>query len=165
MKQLYCPWRSAYSKDDGRSKQSDTTEKECVFCTQFKQTDDENNLIIKRFNHNIVMLNKYPYNAGHLLILPTAHVSDLSSMSLDARNEMMELIHKGTNVLREVIQAQGANIGMNIGKIAGAGIPAHLHMHIVPRYAGDTNFMATIAHTKNISFDLQEMMKKIKAHF
>ncbi len=165
MKQLYCPWRSSYSKDDGRTKQSDTTQKECVFCTQFKQTDDENNLIVKRFEHNIIMLNKFPYNAGHLLILPKAHVSDLSQMTPEARNEMMELMHQSANVLREAIQAQGANIGMNVGKIAGAGIPSHLHMHIVPRYAGDTNFMATIAETKNISFDLKEMMQKIKAHF
>ena len=132
----------------GRSKQTDTTQNECVFCKQFNQKDDTNNLIIKRFDHNIVMLNKFPYNAGHLLILPKEHISDLSNMSVEARAEMMELLQKGIGVLREVIQAQGANIGMNVGKIAGAGIPSHLHMHIVPRYAGDTNFMATIAQTK-----------------
>jgi ATP adenylyltransferase len=165
MKQLYCPWRSAYSEDDSRSKQSDATQDECVFCQQFNQTNDDNNLIIKRFEHNIVMLNKFPYNAGHILILPKNHVSDLDNMSSEARNEMMELIHQGTNILRKAVHAQGVNIGMNVGKIAGGGIPSHLHMHIVPRYAGDTNFLTTIGQTKNISFDLQEILKKLKKHF
>lgn len=165
MKQLYCPWREHYSKDDGRSKQQDTTENECVFCVQFNGTSDDENLIIKHFEHCIVMLNKYPYNAGHILILPKEHCSDLSLLSPEVRNELMELTSKAVTVLREQINAQGANIGLNIGKIAGAGIPSHLHMHVVPRYNGDTNFMVTIAETKNISFDLVEMLKKLRPHF
>lgn len=165
MKQLYCPWREDYSKDDSHSKQQHATEQECVFCNQFNNSNDNENLIIKRFEHCIVMLNKYPYNAGHILILPKEHVSDLSLLSSAARAELMELTTLAVTVTREQINAQGANIGLNIGKIAGAGIPSHLHMHMVPRYNGDTNFMVTIAETKNISFDLIEMLKRLKPHF
>lgn len=165
MKQLYCPWREQYSKDDGRSKQHNATEDECVFCAQFNNTNDDENLIIKRFEHCVVMLNKYPYNAGHILILPKIHVSDLSLLTPEARTELMELTSKAVTVTRNHINAQGANIGLNIGKIAGAGIPSHLHMHVVPRYNGDTNFMVTIAETKNISFDLIEMLKRLRPFF
>ena len=165
MKQLYCPWREHYSADDSRSKQEDATSDECVFCKQFQNKNDNENLIIKRYDHCVVMLNKYPYNAGHILILPKEHCSDLSQLSTLTRNELMELTAKSVDVLREHGAAQGANIGLNIGKIAGAGIPSHLHMHVVPRYAGDTNFMVTIAETKNISFDLLKMLKKLRPHF
>lgn len=165
MKQLYCPWREHYSKDDGRSKQACASEDECVFCSQINDSHDEENFIIKRYTHCVVMLNKYPYNAGHLLILPKKHVSDLSLMPESARNELMELTTHAIQVLREHCHAQGVNVGLNIGKIAGAGIPSHLHMHIVPRYQGDTNFMVTVAETKNVSFDLHEMLKRLRLVF
>jgi ATP adenylyltransferase len=165
MKQLYCPWREQYSADDGRSKQQDTSTEECVFCAQFRDKHDDDNFIIKRFDHCIMMLNKYPYNAGHLLIIPKEHCSDLSQLSTPTRNELMELTTKAVTVVREHIGAQGANIGLNIGKIAGAGIPSHLHMHVVPRYHGDTNFMVTIAETKTVSFDLANMLKKLRHYF
>lgn len=165
MKQLYCPWREHYSADDGRSKQPDATKDECVFCAQFQSSEDDNHLIIKRYDHCVVMLNKYPYNAGHLLILPIEHCSDLELLSTATRNELMELTSKAVRIVREQIGAQGANIGLNVGKIAGAGIPSHLHMHVVPRYAGDTNFMVIIGETKTVSFDLKKMLEKLRPHF
>lgn len=165
MNHLYCPWREHYCNDDGPTKQGDTTDSECVFCTQFATQADDANFIIKRYEYCIVMLNRYPYNPGHLLILPNAHLSDLTLLSKQARDELMEITTRSIEILRNHAGAHGANIGMNLGKIAGAGIPSHLHMHVVPRYTGDTNFMTTVAETKTISFDLKEILERLKAHF
>ncbi len=165
MKHLYCPWRQNYSQDKGRSKQPDTTQDECVFCTHMQATNDEQSFILKRASHNIVVLNTYPYNAGHLMIIPLEHVSDLDQLSPEARSEMMELINKSIVILRQELQSQGINVGMNLGAIGGAGIPSHIHMHVVPRYQGDTNFMATIADTRHVSFDLKEIYSQLKPLF
>ncbi len=162
MKNLYCPWRSSYSSDDGRSKQEDATSDECVFCAQIKAHEDPKHLILKRFKHHIVMLNKYPYNAGHLLILPLEHYADLSQLSPEAQHELIELTTRCSTLLKKELHAHGINIGMNLGKAAGAGIPSHLHMHILPRFQGDTNFMPTIAETKNVSFDLHKLYEQLR---
>ena len=165
MKHLYCPWRSSYSTDKSRIKQEDANEDECVFCDHIQSDQDEQNLVVKRYDHNLIILNKFPYNAGHLLVIPYDHVSDLTQLSEDARHEMMELTTKATTILREILSAQGINVGMNLGKAGGAGIPSHVHMHVLPRYTGDTNFIATLAETKNISFDLKELYNKLQPHF
>ncbi len=165
MKQLYCPWRQAYAQDKGRSKQTNTTQDECVFCSHIKDTNDDQNFILKRYKHNIVVLNTYPYNAGHLMIIPLEHVSDLDQLSPEARSELMELINKSITIMREKLNAQGINMGMNLGTVGGAGIPSHIHMHVVPRFQGDTNFMATIGQTRHISFDLKEIYNQLKPLF
>lgn len=165
MKHLYCPWREQYSLDESRSKEQGATSKECVFCIQFQQDKDAEHFIFKRYDHCIVMLNRYPYNVGHMLILPKEHCSDLSQLSTLTLHELIDITSKTVTILREHAGAQGANIGLNLGKIAGAGIPSHLHMHVVPRYSGDTNFMVTIAETKSISFDLPAMYNRLKSYF
>lgn len=165
MKLLYCPWRSEYTTDVAHTKNENATQDECVFCIQFGQKKDPQYFILRRFGHHAVMLNLYPYNAGHLLILPLNHVANLYELSKEARIEMTELIMHSTRILKHSLDAHGFNIGLNLGKAAGAGIPSHLHYHVLPRYVGDTNFLPTLAHTKQIAFDLNEFYKKLKPEF
>lgn len=165
MKVLYCPWRESYSKEVDNTKKSDTPKDECVFCTIIKEQQDEKNYVLKRFDHSLVMLNLYPYNAGHLLIVPYDHNDSLQTLSKDARAEIMEIAAQSADLLKEVLGAQGINMGLNQGKEAGAGIPSHVHMHILPRWSGDTNFMPLLAKTKHISFDLNKIYSKLKNAF
>lgn len=161
MKYLYCPWRQSYSDDKSASRQTSASEQECVFCAHFKSNDDKKFLILKRYQHNVVMLNAFPYNAGHLLIIPYAHVSDLDQLDTQARHEMIDLTNMCITLVRSTLNAQGVNLGMNLGSIAGAGIPSHIHMHVIPRYARDTNFLVTVSETKIISYDLIKTYEKL----
>lgn len=166
MKQLYAPWRESYSASLAQDKSgSALTADECVFCSNFKDNTDTEHLIFRRFPHMIVMLNLFPYNAGHILILPIAHIANLEELSPQARYELMELTSHATTIMKEVLKCDGVNIGLNLGKAAGAGIPSHLHMHVLPRFAGDTNFLPVLADTKQISFDLPKMHQKLKPSF
>lgn len=157
MKRLYAPWRSNYAKKIGHSQDEGTDEQSCTFCLQLKKNKDKDHFILKRFKNTVVMLNLYPYNAGHLLLLPLHHYPDFVTMPPEVRSEMMELITASTKILKEVLKAPGINVGLNLGKAAGAGIPSHLHMHVIPRWPGDTNFLPLIANTKQISVDLHKM--------
>ena len=161
MKRLYAPWRSPYSKRTDRAKQEDANKQECIFCEIVDQPD-EGNFVLKRLEHCFVMLNRYPYNAGHLLIVPYNHVPDLAELSAPARAQIMEQAHEMSQLVKNELGCHGINIGINIGKAAGAGIPSHLHMHILPRYHGDTNFLPIFGDTKLVSFDLNEMYQKLK---
>lgn len=166
MKFLYAPWREDYSSAiDKASKQSDASQAACVFCKQLAENNDEKNLIIKRFHHNYVLLNKYPYNAGHILILPLEHHAELSELSLPARIELIELINSTIELMQTTLNPHGFNVGFNLGKEAGAGIPSHLHAHVLPRWQGDTNFLPTLADTKQISFDLHKIYERLKMAF
>ncbi len=165
MKQLYAPWRSDYTTKTARSKNEHASSNECIFCKLFADTKDAEHFIIKRLKHVVIMLNRYPYNAGHLLVIPLVHKAQLQDLSKAARTELMEALSICTEILRTELNAEGINIGLNEGKAAGAGIPAHLHFHILPRWAGDTNFMPTLAETKQISFDLAVIYKQIKKGF
>lgn len=162
MDRLYAPWRSSYATDTDNGKKDDATPEQCVFCKHLKDNTDEKHFILRRFKHNFIMLNLFPYNAGHLMVLPFEHKAQLHDLTPPAREELMELTTQCVGIVTEVLGAHGVNVGMNIGKIAGAGIPSHLHMHILPRWLGDTNFLPTIGHTKQISFDLLEIYKKLK---
>lgn len=165
MKHIHAPWRSNFITSHANSKKPDTSEKECVFCIQFRENNDAEHFIIRRFPLNCVILNKYPYNAGHLLILPLSHVGTLQDLSADERTEMMEIATVSTAILKEACNAEGFNIGINLGKAAGASIPSHLHMHVLPRRIGDTNFMPTLGETKIISVDLGTMYGILKKQF
>ena len=165
MKFLYCPWRSRYSQTNGHGKTEETTEKECIFCYISKEKQDEKNFILKRFAHNFVMLNRFPYNAGHLLIVPFAHAAQLSDVNKEARVELIELTTHSISIVKETLEAHGTNTGINFGKAAGAGIPSHYHMHILPRWLGDTNFLPTLTGTKQISFDLHHIYQQLKPSF
>ena len=165
MKRMYAPWRSKYTTTAVRTKKEDIKDDECIFCEQFTQNDDKKFFILKRFKHNAIMLNKFPYNSGHLLIIPFAHKATLDLLSKAARTELMELIALSSHIVGKTLKADGVNIGLNIGKESGSSIPSHLHFHVLPRWKGDTNFLPTLADTKQISVDLNEIYKKLKKAF
>jgi len=165
MKYLYAPWRSTYTQETVRGKDPDTPSAECVFCQKIAAKDDEENFILRRFPNVVVVLNLYPYNAGHLLVVPLEHCGNLEELSEETRAQMMGLIAASSRILREELGAEGVNVGINIGKASGAGIPSHVHAHILPRWSGDTNFLPTLADTKQISFDLGEIYRKLKPSF
>lgn len=158
---LYAPWRDLYIRSA-----KDTTESVCVFCDIIQDvTQDARHFVLKRTSHTITLMNLFPYNSGHLLILPLDHVQNLLQIDSKVASEMMLLAGKAQELLARVAQAQGANVGINLGSVAGAGLPGHLHMHFVPRWAGDTNFLPILAQTKQISVDLQKMYEKLKIEF
>ncbi len=166
MKWLHAPWRKKYTTDTAQGKKEHIDEADCIFCNQLKKDqDDAHYFILKRFNYNAVKLNRFPYNAGHLLIVPFVHVSNLHEMEKDARTELMELITQSTVILKKTLKSHGTNIGINLEKAGGAGIPSHVHAHVLPRFTGDTNFMPTLGQTKVISFDLTEIYEQLKPHF
>jgi len=165
MRILYAPWRGEYTESTARTKNEDATEKECVFCEQCDNDEDEKNFIIKRFPHSVVMLNRYPYNAGHLLIIPINHIRTIDELPSEVQSELMWLVGKSGTALKDALGAEGVNVGINMGKAAGAGIPAHVHIHVLPRWIGDTNFMPTLTETKQLSFDMNDIYKKLKDVF
>ncbi len=140
MKKHWAPWRMSFLLGP--------KQKGCVFCELPKQKTDPENLILFRGRHCFVILNKFPYNNGHLMVVPYQHTQDLSEMSKGAHAEMMLLVTKAVEILKQTMGPQGMNLGMNLGAAGGAGIRDHLHMHVVPRWAGDTNFMPILADTK-----------------
>ncbi len=154
---LWAPWRMEYILGEKESG--------CIFCTRINQDSDKENLILLRGGNNFVIMNKYPYNNGHLMVVPNRHTSEFDSLSDPEKLEMMNLVSKSMNVLKKTVNPDGFNVGMNIGKIAGAGIDDHLHFHIVPRWAADTNFMPVVAQTKIISEDLGETWERLKEVF
>lgn len=135
---------------------------DCIFCTAIQEEDGTENLVVYRSYHTFLILNRYPYTSGHLMVVPYEHVPALESLSPEARAEMMELTARALKVLREVYQPEGFNIGMNIGEVAGAGIADHVHMHLVPRWGGDTNFMSSVASTRVLPESLEETYRRVK---
>lgn len=161
MKRLYAPWRHKYV-----TKQDQEPEKlllnDCVFCENFSQIDDKAGLILKRLEHSVIVMNKYPYNAGHLMVLPYDHKPTLKDLSPAMRSEIIEAVSTCTQMLEDVLKCQGINMGINQGEASGGGIPSHLHIHILPRWQGDTNFLATTAHTNIICSDLLDAYDDLK---
>ncbi len=166
MKYLYAPWRGSYLTEDNPLAKAKKRHK-CIFCEQFKKIeDDEQNFVLKRFNHALIMLNLYPYNPGHVLIIPYEHVSDLDKLTKETRQEIMELMSFAIPLIKESLNNTGTNVGINLGsKAAGGSIPEHIHVHILPRWEGDTNFLPALAQTKQLSTDLKEVYKKLKTSF
>lgn len=165
MKKLFAPWRTSYTTDTANHTTGKESQDECVFCAQFAENNDQKYFVLKRSSHWAIMLNRYPYNAGHLLLVALTHVADLDSLTQEARNELMELTTQSSRIIQDVLQPGGMNIGLNLGKIAGAGLPAHIHLHILPRWLGDTNFVPVFGETKVISFDLTQIYLQLKPHF
>lgn len=165
MKRLYAPWRSFYAKSISEGKKENGNKEQCDFCTQLAAQNDEKYFILKRTEHCFVCLNLYPYNSGHLMVLPLNHVAQLNELSAQVRTELMELVNASTTIAQQVLKCQGVNIGINLGKAAGAGIPSHLHAHVLPRWSGDTNFLPLIADVKVVSFDLHDLYKQLKPAF
>ena len=146
----------AFGTDDGGTS--------CFLCAE-SQGPDEDARVVYRGRHSFVILNAYPYNTGHVLIAPNRHVADLESLEEHERTEVMELITRSTSVIREAMGAQGFNVGMNLGQAAGAGVPGHLHVHVVPRWGGDTNFMPVVAKTKVLPEMLTDTYAKLRPGF
>ena len=141
MDYLWTPWRYHYIasvKNDDR----------CVFCDAVAANDDRETLILLRGEKNFVILNRYPYTGGHVMIVPYAHVADLASAEPEALAEMMRLAQRLQIALQRTYQPEGFNVGMNLGRAAGAGIVGHLHLHVLPRWAGDANFMTVVGETR-----------------
>jgi ATP adenylyltransferase len=159
---LWSPWRYEYIASGGGG--SDRSE--CVFCRILKDPkNDENNLVLLRAEHNFVVLNLYPYISGHLLIVPNEHVSELDRASKQTTDELMDLTKQAQTALREAYKPSGFNIGMNLGAASGAGVTDHIHIHIMPRWVGDTNFMSTVGNTRVLSEELTTTYKKLRGRF
>jgi len=154
MENLWSPWRMKYVTDTENSGA-------CVFCTAPRQQDGPGNLVVRREKNVFAILNRYPYTSGHLMVLPYAHVSSIELLTPEIRAELFEMVNKAVLVLRKVYQPEGFNIGINMGSAAGAGIAEHAHIHIIPRWNGDTNFMSTTGETRVIPEDLAVTFKRI----
>jgi ATP adenylyltransferase len=162
MEKLWSPWRSKYIE----SFKSDSDSSKCIFCQMSNlNPDDSKNLLIHKGKNTFTVLNLYPYNNGHLMIVPYRHTSEFTSLTKEEYSEAMEELQLAQKALYKVLNPHGFNIGANIGRVAGAGIEDHIHFHIVPRWNGDSNFMPVIGEVKVISQDLQETkMKLIQAY-
>lgn len=160
---LWAPWRISYLKglveEDPSSKQ-DAGPGGCFLCDAFdtELTKDQmrERMILVADNRGALMMNRYPYSNGHLLVAPKAHVADISDLTADARAGIMELAELGNRLLRKAMRCQGVNMGMNLGRCAGAGVPGHCHLHLVPRWNGDSNFMQVCAGARVIPQALEE---------
>jgi ATP adenylyltransferase len=156
LKQLWSPWRIEYILNKKPSI--------CVFCEAF-QADaalDRDYLIVHRGTHASVIMNLYPYNNGHLMVIPYAHQTTFEGLPSEALAEVMALMNQSVAVLRQALNAEGFNIGVNLGKVAGAGLEQHVHLHVVPRWAGDTNFITTVGKVRCIPESMQDTYDKLK---
>lgn len=163
MDRLWSPWRSEYIASGSSP---DSGPQSCVLCDIVRNPeDDQANFVLHRASHNLVVLNLYPYISGHLLIVPYEHVGELDAAAKDITDELMDLTKLSQTALREAYQPSGFNMGMNLGHSAGAGIVDHIHLHIMPRWAGDTNFMTTVGNTRVIPEALPTTYEKLRARF
>jgi ATP adenylyltransferase len=157
MKNLWAAWRRDFilgPKEQG-----------CVFCNRIKKRSDRENLILFRGRRVFVIMNKYPYNGGHLLIVPKNHKADLEQLTVTESNDLFNLTRKSVEILKNSMPADGFNIGMNLGAIAGAGVKEHLHIHVVPRFTGDTSYMVVTSDVKIQSISLHEIYDMLKPRF
>ncbi len=157
MKRLWAPWRVQYIREpkaDG-----------CIFCDKPKENRDAENLILYRGKLNFVILNAYPYNPGHLMVVPYRHLGRIDDLTGEERVEHYEMVSRAVGILRAGCRTENFNIGMNLGRTAGAGIDDHIHTHIVPRWNGDNNFMPVIGDTRVISESLESIYRTLKAMY
>lgn len=155
MEHLYSPWRMSYIEGDRE-------EEGCIFCNRLAEEDDPKALILHRGEKSFAILNRYPYNNGHILIVPYQHVSTLEELEPAVQNEMMQNVTKAVRVLRHVYNAENFNVGINIGAAAGAGIAEHIHIHVLPRWPGDTNFLTVTTSTRVLPEALERTYARIK---
>ncbi len=153
---IWSPWRMKYIMD--HEKKSD-----CIFCAALSSGNDEESLIVYRGERAFVILNRYPYTSGHLMVVPYAHKATLDALDDDTRHELIDLCSRAETVLRELYGSEGFNIGANIGAAAGAGVADHIHFHVVPRWAGDTNFMSSLADVRVLPETLGDTYRRVLA--
>lgn len=155
MERLWAPWRMDYIAGP------DTKKGGCIFCLREKKEEDRQRLVLFRGEYSFVIMNRYPYSNGHLMVAPYRHVADVADLSAEEAAETHALMVRSKRALSEVFHPEGFNIGMNLGKAAGAGVDDHLHLHIVPRWIGDVNFMSTLAEVRVIPEHLQATYERI----
>jgi ATP adenylyltransferase len=163
MRTLWAPWRTEYIYcAAGRNS---TGRRHCLFCNLLKAKDDGGNLILYRGRHAFVVMNRFPYNNGHVMVAPNRHVATFEKLSAGEGTELFGLVQKSLAVLRRGLKPQGFNVGANLGRVSGAGVAGHVHVHIVPRWLGDVNFMPLLAETKVISEHLTETYDRLRGQF
>ena len=158
MERLWSPWRSEYVTGAGG-------DGGCIFCDALARGDDVEARILYRGPRTFVILNAFPYNTGHLMIAPQRHAGELHELDGEERPELMEIASRSVQIVRDAMEPHGFNLGMNLGEVAGAGVPGHLHLHVVPRWGGDTNFMPVVGQTKVLPEMLAETDAKLRPHF
>jgi ATP adenylyltransferase len=158
-KPLWAPWRMEFIRSE--------KPKGCIFCEfpAAPEADDRRNLVVHRSAHAFTCLNRYPYNSGHVMVIPRAHLADLGALAADAYADLGEEVRRAAAVIRRVYAPDGLNVGMNLGRAAGAGIESHLHWHVVPRWAGDNNFMPVLADQRVVVEALDEAWQRLRAGF
>lgn len=161
MERLWSPWRSQYIN----SIDTDKDGSGCVFCDALADSNDDERYVVARHTECFAILNLYPYNSGHLMIVPNAHESSFEALSDEAYKNVMDALRVWLRVLRDTLRPQGFNIGSNLGRVAGAGIDQHVHMHIVPRWNGDSNFMPVLGDTKVISESMHETCERLRSRY
>jgi ATP adenylyltransferase len=155
---LWSPWRYRYLTEP-------VNPEGCIFCTIAAANRDEENLIVYRGAHNFVVLNRFPYTSGHLMVVPYRHTADLAGLDEAEASELMALTRGSERHLRATYRPDGLNLGMNIGESAGAGIAGHIHMHVLPRWTGDANFMTTVGRTRVLPEELEVTWRRLKEAF
>jgi ATP adenylyltransferase len=158
MDHLWTPWRSKYVSKE-------TPPGQCIFCAALASENDDEHLLLHRAEYNFVILNRFPYSSGHLMVAPNVHVSRLTEIEEGAAQEMMRLARAAESILEDVYRPQGINFGMNIGEAAGAGIASHIHLHVLPRWTGDANFMTTVGHVRVMPESLEDTFGKLRGRF
>jgi ATP adenylyltransferase len=155
---LWNPWRYQYVSKENRPDG-------CIFCALPRENRDEENLIVYRGQSNYIILNRYPYTTGHLMVVPYHHTNSLQGIDEATATELFSLVRTAEGKLRSIYRPNGLNLGMNLGEAAGAGIAEHIHMHVLPRWIGDSNFMTVIGETRILPEDLSETYRRLKAVF
>lgn len=163
MKTLWAPWRAEYIYCAGG--QNSTGPRHCLFCHLLKSKDDAANLILHRGRHAFVVMNRFPYNNGHLMVAPVRHVDTFEKLTAAEGAELFRLVQRSLAALRRGLRPQGFNVGANLGRVGGAGVAGHVHVHIVPRWLGDVNFMPLLSETKVISEHLTETYERLRSQF
>ena len=158
MDYLWSPWRYRYITEG-------TGSNECVFCDIAASSEDEANYVVHRGTSNFVVLNRYPYTSGHAMVVPYGHLATLEEAPAEAAEEMMRLTQRVEGALRRLYGAGGVNIGMNVGEAAGAGVAGHIHMHVLPRWVADSNFITVVGETRVLPEDLAETWRRLRAEF
>ncbi len=159
MERMFSPWRMEYIRGGG------TGGTRCIFCIGEEDRKDPERLVLGIYANTLAICNRYPYNNGHVLLAPRRHVADLALLSAEEQGELISLLALGTKVLEEEYSPEGFNVGMNLGKVAGAGIVDHLHVHLIPRWGGDTNFMTSVLSTRVLPESLAQTHGRLSARF
>jgi len=157
MQYLCAPWRMEYILSNKSGK--------CFICHKYEEQNDEKNMVLYRTDSTVVLLNQYPYNNGHLMVSPSKHVSDLSLLSPEEVCELFLIVQSASMIIQKKFTPEGLNIGINVGKAGGAGLEDHLHVHLLPRWQGDSNFMSTVCETRTIPESLERTYKNLLPYF